>query len=138
MDDPTFIAELMPAGGRRRNKYSRMMQVFGFAEAAGATVEHDLHRTRRGAMAKMFSKESVRRLEPIMRGNLDKLFGRFRQARETGTTLDLLAVFGAFTNDLISEYAYGFNANWLQAENFNQQFFDMVGCCRDWASISLD
>ena len=127
INDPSFLPELMPAGGRRRDKYPRMIQVFGFSQAAGATADHDLHRTRRAAMSKMFSKESVRRLEPIMRTNLDKLLVRLKEFQDDGREISLLPMFGAFTNDVISEYAYGFSLNWIQAPQFNRVFFEMVG-----------
>lgn len=78
-------------------------------------------------MSKMFSKESVRRLEPIMRTNLDKLLVRLREFQADGRELSLLPMFGAFTNDVISEYAYGFSMNWVQAPQFNKDFFEMVG-----------
>ncbi len=136
INDPSFLPELMPAGGRRRDKYSRMIQVFGFSQAAGATADHDLHRTRRAAMSKMFSKESVRRLEPIMRTNLDKLLIRLREFQDSGKEISLLPMFGAFTNDVISEYAYGFSMNWVQGPQFNQVFFDMVGS-RQWYLTSM-
>ncbi|KAA8566069.1 hypothetical protein MFRU_039g00150 [Monilinia fructicola] len=126
VNDPSFVPELMPAGGRRRNKCRRLMQVFGFSEAAGSTVDHDLHRMRRSAMSKMFTKDSVRRLEPQMKSNMDKLFMRFREFQHTGKPINCLPMFGAFTNDLISEYAYGFNSNWLGAPNFNAPFFHMI------------
>ena len=64
-------------------------------------------------MSKMFSKESVRRLEPIMRRNLDKMLVRLKEFQESGREISLLPLYGAFTNDLISEYAYGFNLNYL-------------------------
>lgn len=129
VNDPSFLPELMPSGGRRRDKYSRMIQVFGFSQAAGATADHDLHRTRRAAMSKMFSKDSVRRLEPVMRRNLDKLLVPLREFQDDGREISLLPMFGAFTNDLISEYAYGFSLNWIEAPEFNQVFFDMVPSC---------
>jgi cytochrome P450 len=126
INDPSFLPELMPAGGRRRNKYSRLIQLFGFSQAAGATADHDLHRVRRAAMSKMFSKESVRKLEPIMRRNFNKLLVRLEEFQKDGKEISLLPMFGAYTNDVISEYAYGFSLNWVQAPRFNQTFFDMV------------
>ena len=120
INDPSFLPELIPAGGRRRDKYSRMIQVFGFSQSAGATADHDLHRTRRAAMSKMFSKESVRRLEPIMRRNLDKMLVRLKEFQESGREISLLPLYGAFTNDLISEYAYGFNLNYCKLRNLTR------------------
>ncbi|KAF6241485.1 hypothetical protein HO173_000195 [Letharia columbiana] len=137
INDPSFLPELMPAGGRRRDKYPRMIQVFGFSQAAGATADHDLHRTRRAAMSKMFSKESVRRLEPIMRTNLDKLLVRLMEFQDDGREISLLPMFGAFTNDVISEYAYGFSLNWVQAPQFNKVFFEMIDGFHDLGPLAV-
>ena len=111
VNDPNFIPELYAVGGRRRDNYRRIMQLFGFTEAAIPTVEHDVHRIRRGAMSRMFSKDSVRRLEPIMQQNLEKLFSRLEEYKETEKPLSLLPLFSAFTNDLIAEYAFGISYN---------------------------
>ena len=62
----------------------------------------------------------------MMRRNLDQLLVRLGEFQDDGRELSLLPMFGAFTNDVISEYAYGFSMNWLQAPQFNQVFFDMV------------
>ncbi len=107
-----------------------MLQVFGFSQSAGATADHDLHRIRRSAISKMFSKESVRRLEPIMRTNLEKLWVRLREFQDDGREISVLPMFGAFTNDVISGYAYGFSLSWLQAPQFNHVFFKMVSSRR--------
>lgn len=101
VDDPSFLPELMPSGGRRRHKHGRLMQVFGFSEGAGATVDHGMHRIRRGAMAKMFSKESMRGLEPHISTSMQKLWSRFDEFRTSGQPLDLLPAFAALTVRLI-------------------------------------
>lgn len=129
VNDPEFLPELYPVGGRSRDKYRRVMQVFGFNNAALSTVEHDVHRMRRGAMARMFSKDSVRRLEPIMRGNLEKLFVRLQECKANGKPINLLHLYSAFTNDLITEYAFGVSYNWLDAPEFNKDFFSFVCLC---------
>ena len=73
-----------------------MLQVFGFSQAAGATADHDLHRTWRSAISKMFSKESVRRLELIMRTNLEKLWVRLKEFQDDGREISLLPMFGFY------------------------------------------
>ena len=126
VNELSFLPELMPAGGRRRDKYARISRVFGGSRAAASTMNHDLHHVRRGAMSKIFSKESVRRLEPIMMGMIQKLYGRLKGFQETVEPINLPLMFGAFTNDLVSEYTYGLSLDWLDAPSFNQPFFDMV------------
>lgn len=126
VNDPSFLPQLMPSGKHPRDKYPRLIRVFGFSQAAGATADHELHRTRRAAMSKMFSKESVRRLEPIMRRTLDRLLLRLKGFQESGDEINLKSMYGAFTNDVITEYAYGFSTNWTEAPKFNEIFFHMV------------
>ena len=127
VNDPNFHPELMPtAKQHHRDKYPRLIRIFGFSQSAGATADHNLHRVRRGAMSKMFSKESVRKLEPTMRTTWNRLLARLKEAQQSGEEINLLHMFGAFTNDVISEYAYGFSMNWTQASGFNKAFFDTV------------
>ncbi|RDW75998.1 cytochrome P450-1 [Coleophoma crateriformis] len=137
INDPDFIPELMPVGGRRRDKYRRVMQLFGFTEAAISTVEHDVHRIRRGAMSRMFSKDSVRRLEPIMQANLEKLFARMEEFKSSGQPLNLFPFFSAFTNDLIAEYAFGLSYNWLEAPEFNKSFFEMITSFHEVGALAV-
>lgn len=134
INELSFLPELMPAGGHRRDKYHRQMQMFGTTQAMSATMDHDLHRVRRGAMSKVFSKDSVRRLEPIIAQKMTKLFKRLEGFQKTGEPINLLPMFGAFTNDLVSEYTYGLSSDWVEAPRFNQPFFDMVPC---WRNISM-
>ena len=77
-------------------------------------------------MSKIFSKESVSRLEPIVAEKMKKLFDRLKDFQESGEPISLLPMFGAFTNDLVSEFTFGLSLDWLEAPSFNQTFFDMV------------
>ena len=136
VNDPEFIPELYPAGGRKRDKYRRSMQLFGFTEAAISTVEHDVHRVRRGAMSRMFSKDSVRRLEPIMQNNFQKLLDRLEGIKASGKPVNLLYLYSAFTNDLITEYAFGVSYNWLEAPEFNNMFFNFITSFHEMGAIA--
>ena len=122
----SFLPELMPASGHRREKLPRHMRKFGDTGATAATIDHDLHRVRRAAMSKIFSKESVRRLEPLVAERMKKLFDRFKGFQASGEPINLLPMFGAFTNDLVSEFTFGLSSDWLEAPSFNQPFFDTV------------
>ena len=127
--DISFAPELMPAGGRRRDKFHREMRVFAAKEESAATVStlgHEWHRKRRAAMARMFSMDSIRRLEPVMHDTLRALARRLDDFRDSGRVLQVLHLFGAFTNDIITEYAYGQSSHWMDNENLNKSFFNIV------------
>jgi hypothetical protein len=81
---------------------------------------------RRAPMAPFFSKQSVRRLEPILQRCLSKIHDRFDQAAVSKTPLDLRLLFNASTSDIITEYAFGNCWNNLDVSDMNQRFFEVM------------
>jgi cytochrome P450 len=78
------------------------VRFFGSSRAAVATISHDDIRMRRGAMNRFFSKESVRRLEPILQAKLDKLLEKLEGFKGAGRAVNVKLPFSAFTGDVIT------------------------------------
>ena len=97
----SFLSELMPASGHRRDKHPRHTRKFGGAQATALP-------------------------KPMMVEKMKKLLNRLEGFQETGEPISLLPMFGALTNDLVSEHTFGFSPDWLEAPSFNQPFFDSV------------
>ena len=136
IDDPEYYLVLNPSGSKKRNKYRWATRVFGFTEAAIATVDHDHHRVRRRAMDRLFSKEGIRRLEPIMQAALEKLLCRLHDFQESGKPLNIVLAYSAFTSDVIHEYAFAKQPNWLEAPDFNAKFFQMMVTVHETGAIA--
>lgn len=65
IEDPKYYDELyVRASRRRKEKYEWSVRGFGPTLYTFATVGHEFHRTRRGAVAPFFSKALVQNLEP--------------------------------------------------------------------------
>ncbi len=120
------MGNIFTTAGKRRNKTAFATNIFGVSQAAVATIDHDLHRQRRNAFARFFSKDSVRRVEPIIRAALKDMFTRIEtdQGLEQPVTLSL--VFSAFTSEIITQYCFGRSPRFLHAPDLNKQFFDMM------------
>ncbi|KAH7327506.1 cytochrome P450 [Rhexocercosporidium sp. MPI-PUGE-AT-0058] len=116
VNDPNFYEELY-AGGEGNGINTR---------GSLATIDHDHHRLRRSAINPFFSKNNVRKLEPIIQGNVSKLMHRLERLEETGEPVNLNIIFSAFTSDIIIEYAFGESQHYLDKEDFNQDFFSMM------------
>jgi cytochrome P450 len=87
------------------------------------TVEHDLHRIRRGAMNRYFSKASVQRLEPLIQSTVNVLVRRLLEYRGSGTPVNLMAAYTCFTNDVVAEYAFGRPYHFLEdSKDFHNDF----------------
>ncbi|KAK0102780.1 hypothetical protein ONS95_006377 [Cadophora gregata] len=126
VNDPDFYEELYAGGGRKRNKYAWFVRLFGMTDGSLATIDHDHHRLRRGAISPFFSKTNVRKLEPVIQGNVEKLMRRLETLEGTGKPVNLNVIFGAFTSDIIIEYAFGESQGYLDKEDFNVDFFQMM------------
>jgi len=101
--------------------------------AFASTLDHDLHRSRRAPVTPFFSKQSIRRLEPILQRCLGKILSRFEQHAINHTPLNLKILFDASTNDIITEYAFGNCWDNLEVPDLNERFFQiMSGSAKMW------
>lgn len=136
VNDPDFYDELYAGGGKKRNKYPWFVRLFGMKDGAIVTIDHDHHRLRRSAISPFFSKANVRKLEPVIVNNTEKLMGRLRRLEQTGEPTPLFLVFSAFTSDIIIEYAFGESHHFLDKEDFNKDFFGMMDSIHTLGGIS--
>ena len=95
-------------------------------EATGATVAHDLHRTRRAALNPFFSKSSIRRLDPVIQRTLENLLRRFSACAKTGEIMRMKIVYNATTSDIISDYTFGASSDYLKRDDYNAPFFEGI------------
>ena len=75
-------------------------------ESTFNTIDADLHKMRRGALAPFFSKRSINALEPMLVGKVNKTCGRLSEFKESKTPVDLRLLFSCMTTDIITEYAF--------------------------------
>jgi cytochrome P450 len=126
VSDPDFLLSIFAPSGKRRNKYGPAARIFGNSEASIATIDHELHRLRRGAAGKYFSKEAIRRAEPIIHGALARLFKRFEEHKQSEKPLRVSDANMAFSSDVITEYCFAAPYNYLEHPDFNAAFWEMA------------
>jgi cytochrome P450 len=107
VNDPDFLDQLFAGASKRRDKYKIACNGFATPGAGLGTIEHDLHRTRRAALNPFFSKQSIRRLEPIIQEALGKVLDRLSQHAKTGSPVQMNLLYSALTSDVINNYAFG-------------------------------
>lgn len=87
-------------------------------------------------MNRYFSKESVRRLDPIIRSNFDKLLQKLAEYKGSMQPLNVNLPFSAFTSDIITEYCFGKSHNWLDKRGFNEKFIEMMASVHEMAALA--
>jgi cytochrome P450 len=86
-------------------------------QAAFMTIEHDVHRMRRAAMNKYFSKAAVGKLESYIRQSCEKFAKRLLEHANTGP-LRITSAYSSFTTDVVSEYCFGFSFQYMDRFQF--------------------
>jgi cytochrome P450 len=82
------------------------------------SIKANLHASRRAPLNPMFSKRSIAKFEPFLKGRVELMCKRLSVAKESGEVLNLIDVFSAFTGDAIMEYCFGFYDNQLESPGF--------------------
>lgn len=81
-NDPSFTDEIYTSAGRKRDKQAHYLGILTgpMRNTAFSAVEHDLHRVRRSALNRFFSRAQIMKLEPEIKelvGQLcDKLLSK--------------------------------------------------------------
>ncbi|KAL8651113.1 MAG: hypothetical protein Q9210_003432 [Variospora velana] len=111
---------------RRTEKYEWAVRGFGPLNYTFATIGHELHRQRRGAVAPYFSKALVQQLEPSVQAMVDKLTSRLEPFKGSGDVLNLVTVFACMTSDIVCQYAFGAPYGYLDQPEFAPYFHKAV------------
>ena len=107
-------------------KDSRSNKMFGLRTSILVTESHELHFIRRGAVAHYPSVSSLRRLEPGVQFQINKLIPRLHDLKGSNTIINLLDVFGSFTADVISQYGFARAYGFLDDPNFSPYWHKML------------
>lgn len=90
------------------------------AHAIFSTVDHDIHRVRRTAIAKFFSRGQVSRLEPKIHKLAQRLCDKIlAQGRDP---LDIPSAYSCFSTDVISDYCFGESYGFLDQKSWEPNF----------------
>ena len=80
--------------------------MFGTPDSIVATIDHDVHRRRRIAYDKYFSKQSIRNYTDVIQAAIEKMCVRMRQISKSGEPVNLLHVYSAMTTDVVTGYCF--------------------------------
>ncbi|KAN0093577.1 cytochrome P450 [Hyaloscypha variabilis] len=119
INDPDFYEKLYSG---KRDKYARWVDLGATPGASFSTVGHEHHRLRRGALNAFFSKRAVVALEPVIQGKVGRLLGRFGGVMGTGEVVRVDAAFTALTMDVISQYSFARDDDYLSEPDFKLQW----------------
>lgn len=108
--DPDFFDTLYTL---KLDKWSWWTRGFAVPTAGGMTVEHEIHRKRRGALNPFFSKASIVANLPVIQEKLAVMCERLDKIKGSREVLDLEAVYLALTTDVLTQCSYGWTYDYI-------------------------
>ncbi|KAI0000250.1 cytochrome P450 [Xylariaceae sp. FL0662B] len=123
-NDPDFAEEIYPSTASRiRDKHYHFLNSLAgpIETAAFGTREHEIHRRRRNAISRFFSRQQMLRLEPEINAMAQKMCDKLLLFAGKGP-IEMVQVFNCFTADTISQYAYGTTFGFLDQEEWTPNF----------------
>ncbi|KXX82892.1 Trichodiene oxygenase [Madurella mycetomatis] len=121
-NDRHFIDDIYAGGSRKRDKPEHQVRGSGVAEhATFSTTNHDVHRMRRNALNKFFSRAQVSRLEPTVRDLAERLCEKILTIGKEGP-FDVTTALSLFTTDVITGYCLGDNLGLIAQRGWEPNF----------------
>jgi cytochrome P450 len=108
--DPDFFDDLY---GLKLDKWAWWTRGFAVPTAGGMTVEHEVHRKRRGALNPFFSKASIVANVPVIQEKLAVVCDRLDRVAGSREVLDLESVYLALTTDVLTQCSYGWTYDYI-------------------------
>ncbi|KAK1997559.1 cytochrome P450 [Colletotrichum falcatum] len=121
-NDVNFADDIYAVSGRKRDKPVHQINGSALGESGFGTVDHDLHRARRGPLAKFFSRGMIARLEGDVHALVQRLCDKLLAERERKAPFDVTMAYSCFTSDAISGYAFGESFGFLTQEGWYPNF----------------
>ncbi|KAK7928942.1 P450 monooxygenase [Apiospora marii] len=126
-DDPDFFSVLYTNSFKRKSDKSKwLIRQSWTRNSAFKTVEHDLHKQRRSQLNPFFSKASIRALEPLIAGKVDRLCERLEQLASHGRVVSLTHAFAALTLDIVTHLCFGVSYDTLEDDEFAKDWYESL------------
>ena len=99
-------------------RFMKALLTYHCKQSAFGSKFHEIHRIRRSALNRYFSKASITKLEPRIYDLANQLRNKLLDRRGNGKPFEVTSAYSCFTTDVISYYAFGESEGFLKRENF--------------------
>ncbi|THY33597.1 hypothetical protein D6D01_02197 [Aureobasidium pullulans] len=122
--DSEYYSKIYAGGTRKIEKDASTVAGFSVPSSVAATIDHRLHRARRGYMNPYFAKRAIAELAPMIKERVSKLNSRLHEALETKRHVSLDRALAAMTADIITTRFYGEHFDYLGFPDFQMPIRD--------------
>ncbi|KAL9582650.1 MAG: hypothetical protein Q9212_003172 [Teloschistes hypoglaucus] len=124
INDPEYFDKAYSGIKGRTQKPLRAAEIFGPIATIFGTVDHDLHRTRRAPLDRLFSKKVVNELQSSIVVVIQKLCNRIQNTMKKNEKINLKYAYNALTRDVIYQYCFSRTLDSVEMADFDQTYLD--------------
>lgn len=121
INESSFYHTLYPPG-YKFPKYPGHYKLSAQTEAGLGLMDSQVHKVRRSVLGPLFSTQSVRKLDPMIRKYIDLVVSRVGET-DNQTGFEIGKLFHCLAVDVISEYAYSEGFETLKHGDLDAPFF---------------
>ncbi|OBR13082.1 Benzoate 4-monooxygenase cytochrome p450 [Colletotrichum higginsianum IMI 349063] len=128
VSDPHFTDEIYAGPGRIRDKWQHQLNTGGAGPVSVtgfSTVNHEVHRMRKGALSRFFSRQQMLKLEGEVQEFAQLTVDKMLRSASKGP-FDVKEAFNCFTADIISQYAFGEPMGFIAQDGWEPNFATWV------------
>jgi len=123
IQDPEFFEVIYAQAPR--DKVFQHVQFIDAPLSTIATIEHELHRTRRKILEPYFSKARVSECSRSIQDQVNKSIRRLdKEFKGKNKVVVLSDVFNCFTGDAVADFCYSWNQDFLSLPDFRSPLLD--------------
>ncbi|KAL8837303.1 MAG: hypothetical protein Q9170_002560 [Blastenia crenularia] len=126
INDPEYFDKVHLGLRGRVEKPQRAAESFGPVASVFGTVNHELHRTRRAPLDRLFSRKLVQELQPWIVSAIEKLCTRLQSTMDKDETINLKYAYLALTRDIIYQYCFSRPLNSVSQPDLDKPYLDAV------------
>ncbi|KAG9234593.1 benzoate 4-monooxygenase cytochrome p450 [Amylocarpus encephaloides] len=121
-NDSLFIDEIYAGGNRKRDKPIHQVRGSGTVQQAlFSTINHDVHRMRRSALSRFFSRAQVTQLEPKIHKLAERLCDKILVVGKKDP-FDVTTAYSLLSSDVISGYCFGESIGLVAQKSWEPNF----------------
>ncbi len=126
IQDAKFLDQVFGSASNRRDKSSINVNFLQVKDTVITTAAHEHHRRRRQPLSPYFSKQNIRRLEPVVQTALQKFLDMLDTQSKSGRPVQIKAILDAATCDIITDYSYSKPWDCMEKPDLNEPFFNLL------------
>ncbi|KAF1950205.1 cytochrome P450 [Byssothecium circinans] len=124
INDPEFTVRFFGSTTRNRlDKYAPHQHQLGVPKSTISTIQWELHRQRRDALAPLLTSRRIAAYTPVITSKLDRAAFQLEKAKRSGEVVEMRCLLWYMATDIVTEIAFPVGTNLLEHDDIEPSYY---------------